>query len=114
MVKYIAHKENQMTDNNHEPSLIPRGISAGSEQSDLYKLFYRCLPKHRKELPLKTGEVWKGLDLTKISKEINVSKQKISAWLKNNAVPGQRVKSLMSLPGSTLTFDAIGPYINSR
>lgn len=103
-----------MTDNNQEPSLIPRGISAGSEQSDLYKLFYRCLPNHRKELPLKTGEVWKGLDLTKISKEINVSKQKISAWLKNNGVPGGRVKPLMDLQGSTISYQEIGPYINSR
>lgn len=103
-----------MTDLNQEPSLIPRGISAGEEPSALYKLFYRCLPNHRKEMPLKSGEVWRGVDITKIGLEIKVSKQKISAWLKNDALPGQRVKSLMALEGSTITYQEIGPFINSR
>jgi len=96
------------------PSPIPRGSSAGEERTDLYVLCYRSLPLHRKVIKNRKGEEWRGLDIERISKEIGVSKQKISMWMKQNSLPGQRVKALIGLEGSTLTFETLGPFINAR
>lgn len=99
---------------NDKPSAIPRGTSAGNERTGLYVLCYEKLPMHRKVTKNRKGEVWHGLDIEKISAEIGVSKQKISMWMKQNGLPGQRMKALIDLEGSKLTFESLGPYINSR
>lgn len=97
-----------------KPSPIPRGTSAGNERTDLYVLCFSKLPMHRKVTENRKGEVWRGLDIKKISEEIDVSTQKISMWMKQDSLPGQRIKALIDLEGSQLTFADLGPYINSR
>lgn len=96
------------------PSPIPRGSSAGEERTGLYVLCYANLPFHRKVSRNRKGDEWRGLDIERISKEIGVSKQKISMWMKNNSLPGQRVKAMIGLEGGTLTFETLGPFINTR
>ena len=104
----------QLDTEGFEPSPIPRGISAGNERSELYILCCNHLPNHRKVVSSKRNNIWRGLDIEKISNEIGVSKQKISSWMKNNRVPGQRVGALIKLDGSTLSYEKIGPYISTR
>lgn len=96
-----------------EPSPVPRGISAGEERTKLYKLCYRNLPAYRKELVGANYE-WYGLDIARIASEIGISKQKVSGWMKNNSIPGQRVAAMIALDDSTLTFEKLGPFITSR
>ncbi len=96
------------------PSPIPRGATAGGERTPLYVLCYLGLPDHRKIVTSRNDEVWRGLDIEKISKEIGVSKQKISMWMKDNQLPGQRVAALIGLPGSLLSYEKLGPFIKTR
>lgn len=97
-----------------KPSPIPRGKNAGQERNGLYLMCFNNLPKHHKVSTNIKGEAWHGLDLEKISSEINVSKQKISLWMKENSLPGKRVRALIGLKGSTLTFEKLGPFINTN
>lgn len=96
------------------PSPVPRGSSAGNERTELYVLCFQNLPMHRKTTRNRKGQEWHGLDIEKISEEIGVSKQKVSAWMKQNSLPGQRMKAMINLQGSSLTFDTLGPFINTR
>lgn len=98
----------------HGPSLIPRGISAGNERTPLYVLCYENLPKHRKITKNRSGDEWRGIDIERIAENLGISKQKVSEWMKNNRLPGQRVAALIALEGSKLTYDNLGPFINSR
>lgn len=97
-----------------DPSPVPRGITAKQPRTGLYVLCYRCLPDHHKIIPSLSGEEWRGLDVAKIAEEIGVSKQKVSAWFKQNSLPGQRVAAMVGLKNSTLTFEKLGPFITSR
>ena len=103
-----------MLDNEITPSPVPRGISAGQERSTLYTLCFKHLPNHRKVIPLRKADAWNGLDIEKISKEISVSTQKVSGWMKEDALPGRRVAALINLSGSSLTYELLGPFINTR
>lgn len=98
----------------NQPSPIPRGRSAGAERTQLYSLCYANLPGHRKVVPSKRGVDWRGLDIEKIGNDIGVSPQKVSLWMKRNSMPGQRIKAMIELEGSTLTYEVLGPYINTR
>lgn len=93
---------------------VTRGLNAGSERTELYKLCFKSLELYQKQANNFGGGVCLVLDIEKISKEINISKQKVSSWFKNNQLPGQRVKALMKLSGSTLTFNDLGPFLTSR
>lgn len=97
-----------------KPSPIPRGRSAGAQQSDLYHICFENLPMHRKAIDYKKAATWHGLDIRKIAKDIGVAPQKVSVWMKQNRMPGQRVKAMIDLSGSTLNYEKLGPFINTR
>jgi hypothetical protein len=104
-----------MTDMTEElPSPVPRGISAGEERSELYVLCYKSLPEHRKLNRSVGGNEWRGLDIDKIANEIGISTQKVSFWMQQNRVPGQRISAMIALDGSKLTYETLGPFINTR
>lgn len=96
------------------PSPIPRGISAGNERTGLYILCYENLPRHRKITKNRLGGEWRGLDIEAIADEIGISKQKVSEWMKKDRLPGRRVAAMICLRGSLLTYDKLGPFINTR
>jgi hypothetical protein len=96
------------------PSPIPRGTSAGEQRTPLYEMCFFNLPKHRKVSRSLRGNEWRGLDIDKIALSLDVSKQKVSLWMKKNMLPGQRVTQMINLPGSTLTYEKLGPFINTR
>lgn len=102
------------TETNNGPSPIPRGITAGNERGGLYILCYANLPQHRKITKNRLGGEWRGLDIEAIADEIGISKQKVSEWMKKDRLPGRRVAAMIGLRGSLLTYDKLGPFINTR
>lgn len=98
----------------NKPSPIPRGRSAGEERTALYALCFCNLPNHQKVISYKRGNEWRGLDIDKIAKEIGIAPQKVSLWMTQNRLPGQRVKAMIELVGSTLNYEKLGPFIKSR
>ena len=102
------------TETNKGPSPIPRGITAGNERTGLYILCYEHLPRHRKITQNRAGEMWRGLDIEAIAQEIGISKQKVSEWMKKDRLPGRRVAAMIELRGSLLTYDKLGPFINTN
>ena len=93
------------------PSPIPRGKTAGQEPTELYKLCYEKLPKHRKTTETARGIVWRGLDISKISEEIGVSKQKISNWMKMNQLPPKRILVICNLSGAKIKPEDLWPFV---
>jgi ribosomal protein S16 len=96
------------------PSPILRGRSAGEARTALYQLCFANLPNHRKVVPTRKAEEFHVLDIKKISTEIGISEQKVSKWMQDGLLPGQRVPAMVNLQGSNLTYEMLGPYINTR
>lgn len=80
-----------------------------SKTSELYMLFYDKLPQHRH--PSRAGEV---LNMTRLSTDLGVSKQKIWLWLKENRLPATRLMQVIDLSGSRFKMEDLAPYITTK
>ena len=76
-----------------------------TKDTPLYRCLFEGLPAHRSER--RAGH----LDIQKICKDLNVSRQGLHKWFDRQALPGKRVKQLVELDGSTLNRTVLSQYL---
>lgn len=80
------------------------GVAVGT-RSDLYKLLYKNLPKHR------SGKYGQKLSGKKIGDDCGVSYQSVYRWFDQDRLPAKQVKKLTELKGSSLKVEDLLPFV---
>ncbi len=86
-----------------------RGRAGELEGGKLYELCVKKLPNHLKTYD-DNGEKKPFLDIKKMAKDLNLRRQTIYVWFRNDVVQPNRVVSLMNLPGSLLKLEDLTPF----
>lgn len=73
-------------------------------ESRMYKFFYKNLPQQRSTKSEKT------LDVASIAYALKISDKAIYAWFNRSLLPAAKMKKLIELPGSTLTYESLSAW----
>lgn len=97
-----------MTDANIAHAKI-RGRAGELEGGKLYELCVEKLPNHLKTYD-NNGEKKPFLDIKALAKALNLRRQTIYVWFRNDELPPNRVSAFLKLPGSLLKLDDLKPF----
>lgn len=73
--------------------------------SDLHRVLFAGLPQHR------SRRLIDRLDVQSLSCDLTVTHQAVYRWLDSDRLPAKRLRQLLALQGSTLTAEALLPFL---